>query len=77
MTSFFKRVFSRQAPKNVTKSIRCPEQMWDALTALSKEHGESPNAFIILVLDQYLQVQIEHGKIKVPKFEEEIVGETA
>lgn len=76
MTSFFKRVFSRQAPQNVTKSIRCPQEMWEAISKLSNEHGETPNAFIVLILDQYLQIQIDEGKISLPKFDE-TVSETA
>jgi hypothetical protein len=50
--------------------------MWEAISKLSNEHGETPNAFIVLILDQYLQIQIDEGKISLPKFDE-TVSETA
>jgi hypothetical protein len=39
--------------------------MWDAIETLAKDAGESANAYIILVLDQYLQAQIENGGLKM------------
>jgi predicted DNA-binding protein len=68
--SFFKRVFSRQRPENVTKSIRCPLVMWEALESLADEVGETANGYIVLILDQYLQVQLENGKLKPPASDE-------
>lgn len=69
--TLFKRIFSAKAPKNTTKSLRVTEPMWKALEELAKEHGESANSFIVMVLDQYLQVQMESGKIKPPPMLEE------
>lgn len=66
----FKRVFSRKNPENVTKSIRITNPMAAALEQLADEAGESLNSYIVLVLDQYLQVQIEDGKIKPPSVED-------
>lgn len=63
----FRRVFSRKNPQNITKSIRCTHEMWNAIEQLAKEAGESPNSYIVLVLDQFLQVQIEKGTIKPPE----------
>ena len=62
----FKRVFSRKNPKNVTKSIRVTEPMLEALQQLADQAGETLNAYVVLVLDQYLQVQLEQGNIKLP-----------
>jgi hypothetical protein len=56
MLMMFKRVFSAKAPKNVTKSIRCPELMWQAIETLAKDAGETPNAYLVLAIDQYLQI---------------------
>ena len=66
MVQVFKRVFSRKHPKNVTKSIRCTQPMWDALEKLAEEAGESANSYMVLILDQYLQVQMEAGAIESP-----------
>jgi hypothetical protein len=63
----FKRVFSKAMPESVSKSIRCTVTMWDAIAALAKEAGETPNSYIVLVLDQFLQIQLETGKLKLPK----------
>jgi hypothetical protein len=63
---FFRRVFSRTHPENVTKSIRCTVEMWNAIRTLAQEAGETPNAYIVLVLDQFLQVQLENGNLKLP-----------
>lgn len=62
----FKRMFSKKQPENVTKSIRCTAAMWDALESLASEAGETANSYVILVLDQYLQVQVENGVLKAP-----------
>jgi predicted DNA-binding protein len=64
----FKRVFSRKAPKsdNVTKSIRITEEMENALQRLAKESGETLNSYIVIVLDQYLQGEVESGNLKPP-----------
>jgi hypothetical protein len=62
----FKRIFSRKAPENVSKSIRCTQSMWDAIEKLAAEAGESPNGYIVLVLDQYLQVKVEAGELQLP-----------
>ncbi len=62
----FKRVFSRKQPENVTKSIRCTVQMWNAIEQLAKEAGESANSYIVLVLDQYLIAQMEAGALTAP-----------
>lgn len=50
----FKRVFSKKV-SNVTKSIRMPEAMADALQVMAEEAGESLNSYVVLVLDDYLQ----------------------
>jgi hypothetical protein len=65
----WKRVFSRKHPDNVSKSIRCTAEMWKAIEKLADEAGETPNAFIVLVLDQYLQSQLEAGLIEAPAAE--------
>jgi hypothetical protein len=62
----FKRVFSRKQPENVSKSIRCTKAMWDAIEQLASEAGETANSYIVLVLDQYLQAQLENGALKAP-----------
>jgi hypothetical protein len=62
----FKRVFSRAQPENVTKSIRVTKDMAAAIEMLADEVGETLNSYIVLVLDQYLQSQIEEGKLKMP-----------
>lgn len=64
--SIFKRVFSRKNPINVTKSIRVTEAMATALEKLAKEAGETLNSYIVLVLDQYLQIQLDEGKVDHP-----------
>jgi predicted DNA-binding protein len=66
----FKRVFSRKNPENVTKSIRITNDMAAALQHLADEAGETLNSYIVLVLDQYLQVQLEEGKLTLPLSEE-------
>ncbi len=63
----FKRIFSRTRPENVSKSIRCTDLMWQAITELANEVGESPNSYIVLVLDQHLQHAVKDGKIKFPE----------
>ncbi len=40
--------------------------MWTALEQLADKVGESPNAYIVLLLDQFLQVQVEAGNLKLP-----------
>lgn len=60
----FKRVFSRKQPENVTKSIRITNEMANALQQLAKDSGETLNSYIVLVLDQFLQVQLENGTLK-------------
>lgn len=62
----FKRVFSRKNPENVTKSIRITNDMAKAIKRLADENGETLNAYIVLVLDQYLQGQPEE-KITTPE----------
>jgi predicted DNA-binding protein len=62
----FKRVFSRKKPANISKSIRITEEMAAAIEQLANEAGETLNAYIVLVLDQYLQVQLEDGKLSMP-----------
>jgi hypothetical protein len=62
----FKRIFSRTRPENVSKSIRVTNVMWDAIAQLAEEEGYSPNAFIVIVLDQFLQGAVEEGRLKLP-----------
>lgn len=61
-----RRMFSRKSPKNVSKSLRCTEAMWEAITKLAKHEGESPNAFVVLILDEFLQLAVEQGKVAPP-----------
>lgn len=63
----FKRVFAPKRVDTVSKSIRVPETMWKLIETLAKKEGETPNGFIVLVLDQFLQDLLEEGKIKLPK----------
>lgn len=67
----WKRVFSKKNPENVTKSIRITQTMADAIQQLADEAGETLNSYIVLVLDQYLQVQLENGNIKLPSESDE------
>jgi hypothetical protein len=65
----FKRLFSRRkAEQSVSKSHRYPIKMWEAIEQLAKDAGESPNGYVVLVLDQYLQVQLEKGLLKIEAF---------
>jgi hypothetical protein len=70
MTEIFKRMFSAKKPKSVSKSIRVPEKMWEALELLADQQGETPNGYIVLVLDQFLQIQLEKGILVLPKTED-------
>jgi hypothetical protein len=69
MKGMFKRVFSSKQPKSVSKSIRCPVAMWEYIELLAKDAGETPNAYIVLVLDQFLQMKLEEGKILHPSMD--------
>lgn len=64
--SMFKRVFSKRNPSNITKSIRITDDMANALQYLADEAGETLNSYIVLILDQYLQVQLEEGTLPNP-----------
>lgn len=66
MVELIKRVFSRKQPENVSKSIRCTLEMWNAIEILADKMGESPNAYVVMVLDQFLQVQVEKGNLTLP-----------
>jgi predicted DNA-binding protein len=60
-------MFSKKAPVSLSKSIRVPEEMFNALTELAEDAGETFNSYVVLVLDQYLQAQVKAGKVKRPK----------
>ncbi len=66
----FRRVFAPKKVATVSKSIRTPTIMWDAIEKLAKDAGETPNAYIVLILDQFLQLQMEEGKIDAPVIDE-------
>lgn len=57
----FKRVFSKKSFSSTSKSksIRIPEAMLSELEKLAESQGETLNSFIVLILDQFLQVQTE------------------
>lgn len=56
-----KRVWSAQNPPvpTTSKSFRFPVRMWEEITRISSEDGEKPNTWVVLVIDQYLQVRHE------------------
>ena len=62
----FKRVFSPKRIEGFSKSIRVPKPMLELLEKLAAEHGETLNAYIVLVLDEHLQGLVKQGKIKAP-----------
>lgn len=67
----FKRVFAPKRVPSVSKSIRIPEPMLEALEQLATEKGETLNSYVVLVLDQYLQLQVENGKLSLPEMSDE------
>jgi hypothetical protein len=48
--------------------------MVDALEKLAAEAGETLNSYIVIVLDQYLQIQMEQGNLEPPKKEETVAS---
>lgn len=61
-----RRVFSK-ATGDTTTSIRTSKEMLDVIEKLAEEQGETRNAFIVLALDEYLQMKAEAGEIPWPK----------
>jgi predicted HicB family RNase H-like nuclease len=57
----FKRVFSKKsfASTSKSKSFRVPSAMLEKLETLAESQGETLNSYVVLILDQYLQVQAE------------------
>ncbi len=70
----FKRVFAPKRVDSVSKSIRVPVNMWSAIEKLAKENGETPNSYIVLILDQFLQIELEQGNIEPPEPNEAKTG---
>lgn len=62
----FKRVFSR-AVSDVSMSIRITSETKNAIDQLADEVGVTPNAYIGLALDVFLQQKAEAGEIPWPK----------
>ncbi len=67
----FKRVWSPKKVPTISKSIRVPDAMWKELEKLATESGETPNGFIVLVLDQFLQAQAETSPMSQSDLEED------
>lgn len=61
-----KRVFSK-ALANMTLTIRLSTEMIEIIEKLAEEEGESRNGYIVLALDEYLQLKAEAGEIPWPK----------
>jgi hypothetical protein len=61
-----RRVFSK-AVGDLTTSIRVSNEMLEMIEKLADEEGETRNAFIVLALDEYLQMKAEAGAIPWPK----------
>lgn len=56
-----KRIWSRKGHSDgtITKSLRFPTIMWTQFEKLAADDGDTPNAYIVLILDQYLQVRLK------------------
>jgi hypothetical protein len=61
-----RRVFSK-AIGELTASLRLSKEMADTIQRLADEEGETRNAFIVLALDEYLQMKAETGAVPWPK----------
>jgi hypothetical protein len=61
-----RRVFSK-ATGDMTTSIRLSSEMFGVIEKLAEEQGETRNAYIVLALDEYLQMKAEAGEIPWPK----------
>lgn len=61
-----RRVFSK-ATGDTTTSIRTSKEMLDVIEKLAEAEGETRNAFIVLALDEFLQMKAEVGEIPWPK----------
>jgi hypothetical protein len=68
--SMLKRIFAPKRVPSVSKSVRIPEPMLEALEKLAGEAGETLNFYIILVLEDYLQRKLKKGEIEAPDLDQ-------
>jgi predicted transcriptional regulator len=55
--AMFKRVFSRKGVTGTSKSFRIPNTLLDKLQKLADQEGETVNQIVVLILDQYFQLE--------------------
>lgn len=60
MFDMLKRVWSskNQQARSTSKSLRFPDPMLEALDSLAQKEGETLNSYVVLILDQYLQIKL-------------------
>lgn len=64
----FKRVWSKKGQPSFSKTFRLTKPMLDTLEKLANIEGETLNTFVVLALDDYLQIQSEKNPaVKPPK----------
>ncbi len=67
---FSKKIIAKNANFSITKSFRCSIEMWQALEALAIKEGVSPNNYMVLVLDLFLQAKVKSRELIAPKRKE-------
>ncbi len=63
---FSRKEIARNSNFSVTKSFRCTVEMWQAIETLAIREGLTPNGYIALVLDIFLQEKVRTKEIKAP-----------
>lgn len=52
---------------SLSKSIRIDESIWKALCLIASEEGQTPNSYVALVLEKYVEDLRAQGQVPNPQ----------